>query len=297
MILVVGATGILGTEVCRQLRQAGKPVRAFVRHGSPREPALRDLGVTIVNGDLASRVALEEACQDVSTIISTATAMASTEKGNSLRAVDRDGQLHLVEVAKAKGVGHFIFVSLSPNLKETASLVRYKREVARAIRVSGMRWTILQPSVFMEIWLSKMLGWDFEQARAMIFGSGDGAVSYISLNDVARYCVLAVDDRRMWNVEIPLGGPADLSPNEVVKIFEQVSGRKYTAKKAPAPLLALLSPVVAMIDDRKGSGMSLGAQCSRGDSVTSAIQKELGLKLTSVREYAERVIATLPRTK
>lgn len=293
MILVVGATGVLGSEICRLLRESGQDVRALVRHGSPREARLTNLGVSVVNGDMASRVALEEACAGVKVVISTATAMGSTEKGNSLRAVDRDGQLLLVEVAKAAGVEHFIHISLSPNLGGNSPLVRYKREVAHAVRSSGMRWTILQPSVFMDIWLSNLLGWDFAKAQAMIFGSGAGRISYISVNDVARYAVLATHDSRLWNREIPLGGPADLSPNEVVKIFEEVSRRKYRVKKAPAPLLAMLSPVVSMLDDRKGSGMALGAECSKGDCISSPLQNELGLKLTSVRDYAERVIAAV----
>ncbi len=293
MILVVGATGVLGSEVCRQLRASGQEVRAFVRHGSSREGRLLNLGVTIVNGDLASRVALEEACAGVTTVITTATAMGSTEKGNSLRAVDRDGQLLLVEVAKTSGVEQFIHISLSPNLGGSSPLVRYKREVAAAVRASGMRWTILQPSVFMDIWLSGLLGWDFANAKAMIFGSGEGRISYIAVRDVARYAVLAVSDSRLWNREIPLGGPADLSPNEVVGIFESVSGRKYKATKAPAPILALLSPVVSLLDDRKGSGMALGAECSKGDCIVSPLQKALGLTLTTVHEYAERTIAAL----
>ncbi len=293
MILVVGATGVLGNEICRLLRESGQEVRAFVRHGSPREGRLRTLGVSVVNGDLASRVALEEACAGVKVVISTATAMGSTEKGNSLRAVDRDGQLLLVDVAKAAGVEHFIHISLSPNLGGNSPLVRFKREVAQAVRSSGMRWTILQPSVFMDIWLSSLLGWDFAKAQAMVFGSGLGRISYISVGDVARYAVLAIHDSRLWNQDIPLGGPADLSPNEVVRIFEEVSHRKYRVKKAPAPVLAMLSPVVSLLDDRKGSGMALGAECSKGDCISSPLQAELGLKLTSVRDYAERVIAGL----
>lgn len=297
MILVVGATGVLGSEICRLLCESGEEVRALVRHGSPREARLRHLGVSVVNGDMASRVALEEACAGARVVISTATAMGSTEKGNSLRVVDRDGQLLLVNTARSAGVEHFIHISISPNLGGNSPLVRYKREVEQAVRSSGMRWTILQPSVFMDIWLSGLLGWDFSKAQAMIFGSGVGRISYIAVSDVARYAVLAAHDARLWNREIPLGGPADVSPNDVVKVFEDVSSRKYKVRKAPAPLLALLSPVVSMLDDRKGSGMALGAECSKGDCISSPLQKELGLKLTTVREYAERVIAAAKASK
>ena len=47
MTLVVGATGLVGAEVCRLLKAAGEPVRAFVRPGSAREEELRRLGAEI----------------------------------------------------------------------------------------------------------------------------------------------------------------------------------------------------------------------------------------------------------
>ncbi len=289
MILIVGATGLLGSEVCRRLRAQDTPVRALVRAGSPKEAELRQLGVEVVYGDLRSRESLEAACRGASAVISTATSMGSKEKRNSVRVVDRDGQLALVEVAEQSGVGHFIFVSISPNYQERAPLMRYKREVERAIRASAMRWTILQPSNFMEVWLGSALGWDFSAGRAMIFGSGTNPVSWISVSDVADACVLAVEDPRLINRDLPLGGPEALAPNQVVQIFEEVSGRKYKVKRIPAPVLSALSPVVAWISENQASGMSLGAQAAGGDVVDSSLQRELPLNRTSVRDYAERV--------
>lgn len=290
MILVVGATGILGSDICRRLRDRGLPVRGLVRAGSPGESALRAMGVDVCIGDLRNRASVETACTGVATIISTATAMGSKDKSLSLRTVDHDGQLQLVEVAKASGVQQFIFISASPALHTGAPLVRYKREVERAVRASGMRWTILQPSVFMEIWLSDKIGWNFATASATIFGAGTAPVSYISVADVAEHAVRSIDDPRLANRAVPLGGPDDLSPNQVLAIFEELAGRPYKAKRVPRPLLAIMSPVVALFDEGAASGMSLGAQCALGDVIDSPVQRELALPLTSVREYAARVV-------
>src|SRR4051812_1519895 len=147
MNLVVGATGVLGSEICRQLRAAGQPVRALVRRGSAREAALAALGVEIAYGDLRVPATLEAACRGVSCGFSTATAMGAKDKSLTLRDIDRNGQLAVVAAAKANGVGRFVFISLSPLLQPPAPLVRYKREVERAVRDSGMKWTILQPTV------------------------------------------------------------------------------------------------------------------------------------------------------
>lgn len=281
---------MLGLEICRRFREQGRAVRALVRPGSPKESLLGQLGVEIHHGDLRTPPTVAPACDGVTTVVSTATAMGAKERGLTLRAVDRDGQLALVELARLRGVKDFVFLSASPNLRRSAPLIGYKREVEYAVRTSGMRWTIVQPSAFMDVWFSSLLGWDHVTGRAMIFGAGTAPVSWICVADVANYVRAAIDDQRVANVDLPLGGPESLSTREVVKIFEQVSGRPYSFRRVPRPVLSALSPIVATFDEAIASGMSLGAQTSRGDVIDSPLQRELDLSLTTVREYATRVL-------
>jgi uncharacterized protein YbjT (DUF2867 family) len=290
LTLVVGATGLLGSEICRRLREHGRDVRALVRAGSPREAALRAMGVHIATGDLRDRGSLVAACRDVDAVISTATAMGSKDRTLSLNEIDRKGQLRLVDIARLSGVSTFVYVSLSPNLGSRAPLVRYKREVERAVRLSGMRWTILQPTAYMEVWLGPQLGWDHAAGRAIVFGSGKHPVPFISVADVAEHAVRALDDPRLANVDLPLGGPQMLTPREVVSIFAQESGRRYSTRHVPRIFPSLFTPLVELFHEGVASGMSLGAQTSRGDPIDSPLQRELDLPLTTVREYAARVV-------
>ena len=290
VILVVGATGQLGREICRRLRAQGRAVRGLVRPGSSKETLLRELGVEIAHGDLRSPDSIGPACEGIATVVSTATAMGSKDKQLTLRAVDREGQLALVEIARARGVKGFIYLSASPSLRSSAPLIGYKREVERAVRASGLRWTIVQPSAFMDVWLSDLLGWDHVTGRAVVFGPGTAPLSWICIDDVAAHVVRTLDDERVANVELPLGGPEALSPDDVVRIFEQVSGRPYRVRRVPRPVLAALAPVVAMFDEKAASGMAMGAQTSRGDVIDSPLQRELNLPLTTVRDYATRIL-------
>ena len=290
MILVVGATGQLGSEICRRLRAQGRAVRGLVRPGSQREGMLRELGVEIAHGDLRSHDTIGPLCDNVSTVVSTATAMGSKDRSSTLRAVDRDGHLALVELARLRGVKSFVYLSATPRLRSSAPLIGYKREVERAVRTSGLRWTIVQPTAFMDVWFSNLVGWDHVTGRAMLCGSGTAPVSWICIADVAAHVVRALDDQRVANVELPLGGPEALGAREVVRIFEQVSGRPYRVRQVPRPVLAALAPLVAMMDEKAASGMSMAVQNSRGDVIDSPLQRELGLPLTTVRDYATRVL-------
>lgn len=290
MILVVGATGVLGFEICRKLRARGLPVRALVRRGTAREQAIAELGVEIVRGDLRIRATLDDACRGIAAVVSTATAMGSTDKSLTLRAVDRDGQLNLVAAAAAAGVEQFVFVSVSPTLQPPAPLVRYKREVEQAVRVSGMQWTILQPTVFMEIWLSEKVGWDHHAARATTFGPGTGPMQWIAVDSVAEYAVRSLEDPRLANQTVPLGGPDAVTPNDVVRLFETLSGRQYRVRRVPTSVLRLVGPVLSIFNEQAGSAIAMGVQSVNGDRIDSPIQREIGLPLRTLREHAEQVI-------
>jgi uncharacterized protein YbjT (DUF2867 family) len=264
-------------------------VRALVRPESPRAAPLRELGVEIATGDLRDAASVDAACRGATAVISTATAMGTKDRRLTLRAVDRDGQLRLVESARRAGVATFVYVSVSPHLGDRAPLVRYTREVERAVRGSGMRWTILQPCVFMEIWLSKALGWDHARGRAIVVGDGTAPLGWISADDVAAYAVRALDEPRLADREVQLAGPALLSPNDVRRVFERHAGRPYAMTRVPRRIPALIAPLVARLDEMVASGMWLAAEAALGDRVDASLQRELAVPLTSVEDYAARV--------
>jgi len=289
-VLVVGATGVLGTEICRRLKAKGHDVRGLVRAGSSKGKELQALGVKIVEGDLRNPATLPAATQGVQAVISTATAVVAGGSDNSLRQVDRDGHLALIDAAKKAGVGHFIQISLSPSYPGSAPLVAYKREVSDAIKASGMTYTILQPSYFMEVWFSNALGWDLDKGKAQIFGKGEAKSSWISLHDVADYTVFALEDPRARNREIPLGGPKPLSALEVVEIFEKAKGQPFKRTHLPGVMPTLLSKVLKPFNPKLSSLMSLGAQSTRGDVIDmEPVIAEFGRPSTSVADYAKKV--------
>jgi NADH dehydrogenase len=238
MILVSGATGMLGSEICRLLAKRGRPVRALVRPtANPDQVArLKSLGAEVVPGDLRDRASLDAACRQVSAVISTSTAIGSRQEGDSIDAIDRQGQVSLVDAAAGAGVRQFVLVSFPP-IEAAFALQTAKRTVEDRIKQSGMTYTILQPTFFSEIWLSPRLGFDPAQGKATIYGSGERPISWISFLDVAECAVASVDNPRAANKVIRLGGPEALSPREIVRLAEQATGKAIEVQHVPEEAL------------------------------------------------------------
>src|SRR5690242_18606498 len=102
MILVIGATGLLGGEVVQQLRLAGHAVRALARTTSnpARVEALRQAGAEIVYGDLKEPSSLRSAFRGIEAVVTTASSTLSREPGDSIETVDREGYLSVIDGAK-----------------------------------------------------------------------------------------------------------------------------------------------------------------------------------------------------
>ena len=111
--LVIGATGLVGLEVCRRLREAGATVRALIRTtaDAQKRAELERLGIELAEGDLKDPASLARACAGVQSVISTASSTLARQSGDSIETVDRRGQLALVDAARTAGVEHFVFVS------------------------------------------------------------------------------------------------------------------------------------------------------------------------------------------
>ena len=173
-ILLVGATGLLGPEICRRLTAAGQKVRASIRPSADggKRAALVSLGVEPVEGDLKDASSLARACAGIQAVISTASSTLSRQAGDSIETVDQQGQLTLVEAARQAGVDRFVFVSFRENPDIQFPLSVAKRTVERALKSSGMAYTILQALSFMEVWLTPALGFDAANGKARLYGDG-----------------------------------------------------------------------------------------------------------------------------
>ena len=290
MYLVVGATGMVGSEICRLLAAQGKPVRGLVRATSDQAKVdeLKSHGVEIVQGDMCDPASLEAACQGVSAVISTVSSMPSCyEAGvNDIQRVDLDGMTCLIDAAQAAGIERFIYTSFT--MDNEFPLRNAKRAVEGHLKDSGLVYTILRPSYFMETWLGPVVGFDYPNAKAQIYGAGENPISWISFKDVAQFAVESLDNPSARNATFELGGREALSQLQAVHIFEELGGRSFEVQHVPEE--ALEKQQKAATDPMQASFTGLMRWYAQGDPIDlHATLEVFPVQLTSVRDYARRV--------
>jgi uncharacterized protein YbjT (DUF2867 family) len=289
MVLVVGSTGMVGSEICKRLTRQGEKVRALVRPTSSSEKlaSLRGCGVEVFVGDLKDSSSLAGACRGVDAVISTASSTLSRQAGDSIESVDEAGQLHLVDAAKAAGVSRFVFVSFRRQSGISFPLAEAKARVEHAI--AELDFTTIQAGFFMEVWLSSALGFDYLDASARIYGSGTRPVSWVSFLDVAEMCVLALRHKAARHRTIEFGGPGALSPLEVVARFEEIGGRPFKLEHIPEKVLRTQFEEATDSMQKSFAGLMLGY--ASGDAIDmTLIQREFGIKLMTIDQYARGVL-------
>jgi len=290
--LVVGATGLLGPEICQRLTAAGQQVRVLIRPTADagKRGALAGLGVELVEGDLKDAASLARACGGVQAVISTASSTLSRQAGDSIETVDLQGQLALVDAARRAGVGRFVFVSFRENPNIQYPLTAAKRAVERALQSSGMAYTILQASYFMEVWLTPALGFDAANGKVRMYGDGNRPISWISYRDVARAAAAAVTEGTASNMVVELGGPQALSPREVVRMFEAAGAGEIATESVPEA--ALEAQLREATDSLQKSFAGLMLQCAAGDVIDTTKSSQLfPFRMTSVRDFITSQLA------
>jgi NADH dehydrogenase len=293
MNLIVGATGMVGTEICRLLTAAGKPVKALVRPTS--DPAkvekLKRLGATVVQGDLRDGASFRAACQGVSALLTTASSMpfAYVPGENTPETTDEEGCLNLVAAARDAGVEQFVYTSFPP-MAAAFPLQDAKRAVEECLRDSGLTYTILQPTYFAEVWISPAVGFDYANRKATIYGTGENPISWISYLDVAQFAAASLDNPAARNATLKLGGPEGISPNKVVEIFERIGGKPFEVSHVPVE--ALQGQLAGAVDPMQKSFVAMFISYASQQAIDmTATLKAFPLKLRTVEDYARSVMA------
>lgn len=233
-ILVVGATGTLGRQVVRRALDEGHKVRCLVR--SPQKAGfLREWGAELVPGNLCQPQSLPPALVGVSAVIDAATSRPTDSL--TIKQVDWDGKVALIQAAKAAEVERFIFFSLLDAEKyPDVPLMEIKRCTELFLAEAGLNYTILRLCGFMQGLISQYAVPILEGQAVWVTGESS-PIAYMDTQDIAKFAIRALSVPETEKQTFPVVGSRAWSAEEIINLCERLSGRDARVTRMPINLL------------------------------------------------------------
>lgn len=240
MILLTGATGLVGSSLLRRLTAARMPVRCLVR--DPKRLGPERVRVQIALGDLADPPSFRNALRGVSTVIHLAASIRDQPAG-SIEELNGIATWRMVEAAERAGVEHFVFFSaLNATTHHRARFMRAKALAEEAVRESSLRSTVFAPSIVYapgDPFLT-LLGRLALLPVVPVSGGGRAQYQPIWADDVAD-CVMAAHGRDTeGGARYELAGPDTLTYTAITELAVRAAGRQRPLVHVPTPVVSRL---------------------------------------------------------
>jgi len=319
-VFLTGATGFVGSEVARLLRERGDEVRALVRDRSRADELLR-LGCEVVEGDLSDELALVEHCRGVQAVVHTAAVSdvgVSPDRREAMVDVNVTGTERVLGAALSAGVAKAVHVSSVAVFGDTQGRVadeRWQRDAAaewastfertsalaqrraREISACGLPLVVVQsgpvygpgePRALLGVPASFLAG------RLSALPFPELGVCPVHRDDLAAGVLLALDKGTPGESYVLAGEPVRLG--QVLRELADVSGRRPPAVTVPSGLLRALVPAGALVSRALGLPPNLRelVRCSAGATYWASSDKamdELGWTPRPLREGLTELVA------
>lgn len=233
-VLIVGATGTLGRQVARRALDEGLEVCCLVR--SPKKAAfLKEWGVRLVIGDLRHPETLPPALEGVTVVIDAATTRPTDSV--SIKQVDWEGKVALIQAAVAAGVERYVFFSIMGADKHpTVPLMEIKRCTELFLAESGLNYTVLRPCGFFQGLISQYAIPILEKQSVWVMGEAS-PIAYMDTQDVAKFAIMALSRSQTERQTFELAGTRAWGPYEIIRLCERLSDREAKIARMPIGLL------------------------------------------------------------
>lgn len=239
MLLLTGATGLVGSTLLRRLLAEGTQVRCLVR--DPRRLAAQRVRVQIALGDLTDPPSFRNALRGVDTVIHLAASIRDQPQG-SIEELNGIATWRMVEAAQRQGVKRFVFFSaLGASTHHRARLLRAKALAEQAVQEAALESIVFAPSIVYapgDPWLTLL-----ERMALLpvmpVSGGGQALFQPIWAEDVAD-CVIASlrGSEGGTSRRYELAGPETLSHEEIVRTLLRAVGRSRPLVKVPTPIVS-----------------------------------------------------------
>jgi uncharacterized protein YbjT (DUF2867 family) len=280
MILVTGATGLNGSAVIRAFVDSGLPVRALVRDVGKAAALGIPPTVEVVEGDMAKPETLNPAFDGVQRVL-----MISGADQNLVAT-----QCTFIDAAKRAGVQHIVKFSGRGCWNDSGfRFARMHADVERYLEGSGLAWTHIRPSQFMQVYFREVP--TILSEGAIKLPLGNAKLAPVAVDDIAQVAVALLHGSGHEGKRYEMTGPEALTMSEIAARIASVTDRpvRYVdidpAEKRQTLLAAGIPAFFADAMDELFAERRAGGEESRVDLST---HREFGIRPTRFAEFAVR---------
>ena len=237
-LLILGGTGTLGRQIVLQALTKGYQVRCIVRNFR-KANFLKEWGAELVYGDLMYPETLPPCLKGITAVIDAST--SRLEDTDSLKKVDWDGKLHLINAAKAANIKRFIFFS-AQNVEqfESIPLMKLKYGIECRLKKSNIPYTIFRLTGFYQGLIEQYAIPILENLPIWITNENI-YISYMDTQDIAKFCLRSLQIPKTTNQIFFLSGSKSWRSSEIITLCEQLAGQTAKVQKIPLIILKLTS--------------------------------------------------------
>ncbi|GBE14487.1 NAD(P)H azoreductase [bacterium BMS3Abin14] len=280
-VLVVGATGMLGMPVARQLHKDGYAVRVLTRNPENAKTKLGD-SFDYFRGDVEDPSSLENAIDGCFGV------HINLKGGPKVKDFDRieyKGTANIAKVSAIKGVERITYLSGAATFEENAwfSMVKAKLQAEKAIRDSGVPYTIFCATHIMESLPLAVRG-----NRAMIIGKQPHRLHWLASSDYAKMVSRAFQLPEAANRRLFVYGPEALTMSEALNRYCSIVHPDIKVSSVPIWLLSLIGKLSFNPELQFIAGLMrfFGKVGERGDP--SEANNLLGTPATTLEQWCEK---------
>jgi uncharacterized protein YbjT (DUF2867 family) len=239
-LLVVGGTGTLGRQVVRHALDQGHQVRCLVRN-LRKAAFLKEWGAELIKGDICDKDTLPPTLEGIDAVIDAATARATDSL--SIKEVDWQGKVNLIQAVKAAGIKRYIFFSiLNAEQYLNVPLMEIKHCTELFLAEADLDYTILRLSGFMQGLIAQYAIPILDNQVVWITGEST-PVAYMNTQDIAKFAIRALEVPATKKQTYAIVGSRAWEAYEIINLCEQLSGQEARISRAPLGLLRFLRRV------------------------------------------------------
>ena len=197
-------------------------------------------GIEVVTGDVRDRASLALAVRGADVVVSAIHGFTGPG-GTSPATIDYQGNVNLIDAARATGADFVLMSGVAAAADSPMELFRMKHAAEQYLQAGDGCWTIVRATSFLELWIDVLGKTAARSGRPVVFGRGDNPINFVSVTDVADLLELAVTDPATRGRILEIGGPDNLTFNELAAAIQLAAGRTATPRHVPRVALALMA--------------------------------------------------------